>query len=122
MDDDKYLVHVCLEGPEAGVYYRSTGEITNNFFTTIVLPDYVTAIADEFTVHITAIYNGTTLISYSTGEVENNQFNVYGENGEFFWIVHGKRLSINTEPFKKDIEVKGNGPYKWSTTSTFGKG
>jgi len=28
--ETKHLVHVCLEGPEAGVYYRGKGEITNN--------------------------------------------------------------------------------------------
>ena len=30
LDDSKYLVHACLEGPEAGIYYRGDGEITNN--------------------------------------------------------------------------------------------
>ena len=26
-DENKYLVHVCLEGPEAGVYYRGKAEV-----------------------------------------------------------------------------------------------
>ena len=36
--NDKYLVHSCLEGPEAGVYYRGEGEITNNKCVEIQLP------------------------------------------------------------------------------------
>ena len=30
LKNDKYLVHACLEGPEAGVYYRGTGKIKEN--------------------------------------------------------------------------------------------
>ena len=29
IDESKYLIHACLEGPEAGVYYREEGKITN---------------------------------------------------------------------------------------------
>jgi hypothetical protein len=112
-DVNKYLVHACLEGPEAGVYYRGKGEIENNESTTIILPEYVETLANDLTVQITPIYNGATLITYNVSEVVNNQFKVFGKNGKFFWIVHGKRQSIDVEPFKKDIQVKGDGPYKW---------
>jgi hypothetical protein len=46
-------------------------------------------------------------------EVENNKFTVYGPNGKFYWIVHGKRISFQVEPFKQQVTVKGDGPYKW---------
>ena len=48
-------------------------------------------------------------------EVENGQFQVYGEEsfGEFFWHVTGQRCSIEVEPDKSTVEVKGDGPYKW---------
>jgi hypothetical protein len=114
-DVNKYLVHACLEGPESGVYYRGKGEIENNVSTTIILPDYAEALANDFTVQITPIYNGTSSTTYNVGEVVNNQFQVFGENGKFFWIVHGKRQSIDVEPLKKNIQVNGDGPYKWST-------
>ena len=52
----------------------------------------------------------TTLVS---SEVENNQFTVYGDNCDFFWVVHGKRGIIDVEPLKKDVAIKGDGPYKW---------
>ena len=45
--------------------------------------------------------------------IENNCFNVYGENCEFFWVVQGKRNDIDVEPMKTDVEIKGSGPYKW---------
>jgi hypothetical protein len=30
IDTSKYLIHACLEGPEAGVYYRGKATIDNN--------------------------------------------------------------------------------------------
>jgi hypothetical protein len=45
--------------------------------------------------------------------VKDGKFKVIGENGEFYWLVHGKRSNINVEPNKNEIEVKGEGPYKY---------
>ena len=112
INKDKYLVHACLEGPEVGVYYRGEGKITNNDYTTVFLPDYVDNLATDFTVQITPIYNGK-LKMYSATEVIQNSFNVYGENGNFFWVVHGSRGNVNVEPNKKDVIVKGKEPYVW---------
>ena len=109
-DEAKYLVHACLEGPEAGVYYRGIGEITNNKSTTIELPHYVSNFATDFTIQITAIYNGKINILNSS-EVLSNKFIVYGENCKFYWNVYGKRLDIEVEPLKTEVDVKGDGPY-----------
>lgn len=108
--EDKYLVHACLEGPEAGVYYRGIGEITNNQSTTIKLPNYVDQFARDFTVQLTPIYNGSISI-VNAGEVANNEFTVYGNNCKFYWYVYGKRMDITVEPFKTDVDIKGEGPY-----------
>jgi len=114
MDENKYLVHACLEGPEAGVYYRGEGEIINNESVVINLPDYVDKIAKNLTVQITPIFDGIKRKEIlDVSRVKNNSFTVYGENGEFFWTVYGKRLEINTEPYKNTVELKGTGPYKW---------
>jgi hypothetical protein len=110
VDKDKYLVHACLEGPEAGVYYRGVGEITNNVSTTIELPHYVSNFATDFTIQITPIYNGKINVLNSS-EVLNNAFIVYGENCKFYWNVFGKRLDIEVEPLKTEVDVKGDGPY-----------
>jgi len=112
-DKNKYLVHGCLEGPEAGVYYRGKGEITNNESVEIELPDYVCDIAKNLTIQISGIYDGSGLKLYNADFVVNNKFNVYGPNGKFSWIVHGSRADIEVEPSKHNTIVKGNGPYKW---------
>jgi len=108
--NDRHLVHTCLEGPEAGVYYRGTGEILDNHSATIKLPYYVDKLAMDLTVQLTPIYNGKINVLNSS-EVSNNQFIVYGENCKFYWNVYGKRFDINIEPLKTDVVVKGNGPY-----------
>ena len=101
-----------MEGPEAGVYYRGESEITNDISTTIELPHYVDKLATNLTVQVTPIYKGTVK-TLGVSRVKDNKFTVYGENGEFFWTVFGKRLSFEIEPNKKDVVVKGDGPYKW---------
>ena len=116
-DKEKLLVHGCLEGPEGGVYYRGKDEITNGESKTIILPDYVKNLAKDFTVQITPIYNAKNHdkpINIKVTEVENNEFTVYSDNNtKFFWFVIGVRVSVEVEPYKKNVEVKGNGPYTW---------
>jgi Collagen triple helix repeat (20 copies) len=112
LDSNKLLVHACLEGPEAGVYYRGKAEISNDDYVTIKLPEYIDKLAYDFTINVTPIGRGQKQI-LSVSEVENNEFNVYGHNCKFFWIVHGKRLEIDVEPNKSDVIVNGNGPYLW---------
>ena len=107
-----------MEGPESGVYYRGKGEITNNESVTIMLPDYVSELATDFTVQITPIVSSVNVNNSNkkqlyTSEVENNSFAVYGDNGKFFWLVQGKRSDIDVEPTKSSVNVKGTGPYKW---------
>lgn len=114
-DDNKFLVHACLEGAEAGVYYRGKARIENNESVTIQLPSYVEKLATNFTVYITEIYEENpkhleTILKAT--EVVNNRFKVCGKNASFFWIVYGERLAIDTEP-SKATPVKGSGPYKW---------
>jgi hypothetical protein len=113
LDKNKYLVHACLEGPESGVYYRGKGEIVNNEYVEIFLPDYTSAF-DDFTVQVTPVYNGKKAVyTLQISEIENGKFRVYGENTKFHWLVQGKRGSIDVEPTKTSVDVSGNGPYKW---------
>ena len=111
--ESKYLVHACLEGPEAGVYYRGIGEIINGTNTTISLPDYASVMAKSFTIQLTPIYNnpsdvGLVLVA---SKVKDGSFSVYGPNCEFYWIVYGERTQIVVEPKVSDVVVRGNGPY-----------
>jgi len=124
-DDERYLVHACLEGPEAGVYYRGSNVIAACGYVEIVLPAYVVPLADDFTIQITGIrYQGIrtgwldSLFSSSVLEcsrVFNGRFRVYGAPGkEFFWLVHGRRGVIDVAPMKKEVKVEGVGPYTWT--------
>jgi hypothetical protein len=112
-DNDRYLVHACLEGPEAGVYYRGTSEITDNQSVTIELPSYVPGWATDISVLVTAIYDGKVKTFAASDVDRNGKFVVYGENGRFNWLAMGKRASVNVEPLKSEINVSGFGPYKW---------
>ena len=111
---NKHLVHACLEGPEAGVYYRGKGEIVNGSFVEVQLPSYVGALCTDLTVQITHIYDGAVKV-FSASEVDTaaNTFTVHGENGRFNWLVHGKRGDVTVEPNKADVTVRGDGPYKY---------
>jgi hypothetical protein len=102
-----------LEGPEAGVYYRGRDIVLNK--TEIKLPDYVDALATEFTVHLTPIDGFAELYA---SEVENGKFTVYknsknSEPTKFHWIVYATRCSIEVEPLKSTTTIKGDGPYRW---------
>ena len=113
---DNYLVHACLEGPEAGVYYRGTAHIRDtqdsSCYVEIELPDYVDALATNFTVHVTPIFEGTMRSANAT-RVKDNKFRIYGDPGEVDWVVYGKRGSVEVEPLKQATKVNGDGPYKW---------
>jgi hypothetical protein len=112
-DESKYLVHACLEGPEAGVYYRGTGTIADLESSVVVeLPDYVDVLATDLTVQVTPIYNGAVRV-LNASCVSNNKFTVYGDSGDFWWHVYGRRAAVVVEPKKSDVVVHGTGPYRW---------
>jgi hypothetical protein len=123
MQIDKYLVHACLEGPEAGVYYRGTGKITSEYKSVeIYLADYVEQLACEFTIQVTPFLNEHEFEDKEpyfpkliTTPVRNGKFKVYSDiiPCEFNYLVFGKRNSIEVEPLKALTCVKGDGPYKW---------
>jgi hypothetical protein len=115
-DTDKYLVHACLEGPEAGVYYRGRAEIAAGAdSTTVSLPDYVHKIASDFTIQITPIYTpeASTGRILAASETDGKTFSVHGMPGPFYWSVHGRRLSVEVEPLKATVQLKGDGPYTY---------
>ena len=116
LNTEKHLVHACLEGPEAGVFYRGRGEILNGESVVVKLPSYVSSLAHDFTVHLTPIRSSdqkTKPFVLESSELVNGRFCVYGKNCAFFWLVHGQRHAIDVEPFKTEHQVLGEGPYRW---------
>ena len=122
LDKEKYLVHACLEGPEAGVYYRGTADIPADvIFLEVSLPYYVDILATEFTVHVTPVIdneNNYSTPSLAVTRVNKGKFKVFKTNRNKFpsmfdYLVFGKRLNIDVEPEKSKVVVKGTGPYTW---------
>jgi len=114
-DDEKYLVHACIEGPESAVYYRGSSEITENKCVEVILPEYIEKLAKDFIVHVSPVYEDCEEVDRSlfVSDIVDGRFKVYGENGEFDWLVVGKRNDIEIEPLKNNILLKGQGPYTY---------
>ena len=118
----KYLVHACLEGATADVYYRGKGEIPiAREFVNIKLPDYYCHIVESgsSTIQITPIGKPFALIGGEILEREN-MIRVWTNtryNGiiPFYWEIKGKRIGTDfkVEPDKDEVEVKQWGPYTY---------
>jgi len=99
-----------LEGPEAGVYYRGRVIIEND--TVIVsLPEYVSKFAYDFTINVTPI--GKPRLCSASEVDSDGTFNIYGNPGIYHWVVYATRADIEIEPLKKNVTIKGDGPYKY---------
>jgi hypothetical protein len=109
INDNKLLVHACIEGPELGVYYRGTNEIVNNFVE-ITLPSYCINWYD-YTIQLTAKNSPNPNLYCS--DVTNCQFIVYGDPGFFNWHVTAKRGELDVEPLKSCSTMCGQGPYTY---------
>jgi len=74
-------------------------------------------LANDFTVQITQTYDDDddfeNVVNFRTTGVKDGKFKVIGINGKFFWQVFAKRLTIDVEQNKDQVNVKGNGPYRW---------
>ena len=83
------LRHICLEGPEAGVYIRGTLKGT-----TITVPEYWKGLVDEesISVHLTPIGSGQNLYVESIEWGRRIQVrNASGGPIECFYLVQGER-------------------------------
>ncbi len=89
------LVHSCVEGPEAAVYYRGEAQLTGGT-ATVQLPDYFEALTrrEGRTVQLTA--KGSEPFLMSATEVENGSFTAHGSlaDGYFYWEVKAVRSDI----------------------------
>lgn len=116
--NDKYLVHSCLEGPEAAVYYRGCCNINDSCKAVVELPSYVKHLAHNFQV--------IPSISW-TEKDSNNVIASSVKNGEYFELVSKFPCKVNYTVFatrkdiknidvevnKNDVIIKGEGPYKY---------
>jgi hypothetical protein len=118
-DNNKYLIHACLEGPEVGVYYRGQEETVNGWIE-IILPNYVKNLAGNFTVLATVIYDDEKPDMFpilKCSKIQDGKFKVYSSitdyGVKFNWIIVGKRGDIDVEVDKNSGTLYGQGPYRW---------
>lgn len=118
----KYLVHACLEGATADVYYRGKAEIIKTLeFMNIRLPDYYCHIVElgSSTIQLTPIGRPFAPLGGEILERENIirvwTDTRYNTNIPFYWEIKGKRkgTDFKVEPDKDEVEVKQWGPYTY---------
>lgn len=106
--EHKYLVHSCLEGPEAGVYYRGEGQLKEGI-AQASLPEYFEALTrkDGRSVLLTNIDGGDVLYveTQDGAQVKNGKFIARSSNPNssqrFNWEVRAIRSDI--EPLKVEV-------------------
>lgn len=120
-DPDRWLVHVCLEGPEAAVFYRGEIRLDGVGSGHVELPAYFTALVDESTatVQVTPLLDGPedSFGPIAATRVEDGRFVVRGwPMQNVAWRVEATRRDVppvDVEPLKSDVKVHGTGPYRW---------
>jgi hypothetical protein len=125
-DENKYLIHACLEGPEAAVYYRGQGRLVGGW-ARVDLPAYfetlcaeegrsvqLTCIADDPAdewcpvLHATYPKDGSFYVGLGSGTAVQDQ--------RFWWEVKAVRRDVDpllVEPDRQDVVVMGDGPYTY---------
>jgi hypothetical protein len=123
LDKSKYLVHGTLEGAEAAVYYRGTAQLKNGI-AEITLPSYFETLVrkEGRTILLTNIdgFDRLAVKKVDGEKIRDGRFVVFSDNPnssqEFDWEVKAIRQDVPllvVEPDKKDIEVRGDGPYTY---------
>lgn len=121
-DNDKWLVHGAIEGPEAAVYYRGRATLINGL-ARVDLPLYfeaATALGDR-TVQVTPVmrFDKPLPSVLAATEVHEGCFFVGGDvDCEFFWEVKALRNDVprlQAEVDKRSVDVHGDGPYRYLT-------
>lgn len=124
LDDDKYLLHATLEGPEGAVYYRGTARL-NNGRAQIQLPPYFEALtrAEGRTVLLTNVdgFDPLAVLTQDGAQIRDGRFIVVSSNKEsnqvFDWEVKAIRQDVQAlevEPSKSAIKVERFGPYAYA--------
>ena len=85
------LVHSCIEGPEAAVYYR--GRVQSD---TITLPDYWSGLVRDGTITVQLTPNGSFqhlyVVSTSLSEIKIGAAD--GETIDCYYVIYGERADV----------------------------
>lgn len=126
--DTNYLVHACLEGPEAAVFYRGEVQLQRGI-AVVKLPDYFTDLCDETTatVQLTPVIkpcqcDRTAPVNPACTPIVNGEFTIMAAGGYVhddawvYWRVEATRKDVpqfEVEPSKAEYAVGGDGPYTY---------
>lgn len=122
LQEDKYLVHACLEGPTSDVFYRGTGEVRiGAYFVDIDLPEYFGSIIELGSSTLILTPMGIPFFQLGGRVYETQNIlrvyldKIYDRPANFYWEVKGKRKNTDfeVEPNKRDVNVQGIGPYTY---------
>ena len=120
--EDRYLVHACLEGATADVFYRGVNMIEiGQKYVDVELPDFYGELVQPGSSTLQLTVSGEPFFRLG-GEIfeSRNMIRVYLDNTynkvcRFYWEVKGERknTAFDGEPLKKDVKVCGFGPYTY---------
>lgn len=124
LDEERYMLHATLEGPEGGVYYRGTARLHDGR-AMVRLPYYFEALTrrEDRTILLTNIDGGDRLwVEKQDGEkIRDGVFVVVSDNPlsvqEFDWEVKAVRSDmapLNVEPHRDEVVVQSFGPYAFA--------
>jgi len=122
IDSERYLVHACLEGATADVFYRGVDVIEKGYnYVDVFLPDFYCKLVKlgTSTLQLTGVGKPFFRLGGEVIEDENRVRvyldGIYGEDVKFYWEVKGERVNteFESEPLKKDVMVYGMGPYTY---------
>jgi len=122
LDKDKYLVHACLEGPTADVFYRGRGEVkAGRNFVDIELPNYLSSIIERNSTTVLLTPMGKPIAQLGATFYETQNLlrvyvdKEYEEGVKFYWEVKATRkdTSFEVEPNKSDVNLYSWGPYTY---------
>jgi len=115
---ENYLVHACLEGATADVFYRGNAVIrAGEEFADVDLPEYYEELVEENTSTLLLTPIGIPFFRLG-GEIKEKKLRIYldkiyNKDCRFSWEVKGQRRNTDfeMEPRKDEVKVERWGPY-----------
>lgn len=123
-DPERYLVHGCVEAPIAKVEYEGTVAVEDGL-ALVELPAYFEAATVsgtetvQLTVELTTHKGKPMVCSAAPSEVKGGRFHIYAhapDGTRVHWQVKAQRADVpqfEVEPRRADVQVQGDGPYRF---------
>jgi hypothetical protein len=119
-DPDRWLVHACTESPHAGVEYWGETTLDDQGHAVVQLPDYFEALTHRAGRAVAVNTCSDEIRNASATYPEDGQFRIHGGPGlRVTWIVKAIRADtadMLVEPLRTEVDVRGDGPYRYYKT------